>query len=215
MLPDQSDRQDDHHRLQPPAWPPPSLFSGKGLFTTTDAGSASDLHSDWVAVQKDPEGDPSTLFNNNPGRLCYWQARPTQAVVDQAREREIPYIGQAENQDELDRCLDLNTGGLVTKAIVGNAGSWTDIGARRAASQGWNLIQEWYANAHPWEKAPDANHYPHFVNVCFGIYSEGEEGGDGYVEQIPLESYRQVWTGSFSVWKAEAMTDADRAAYNR
>jgi hypothetical protein len=189
-----------------------SVFAGEGLFTTSDASTASNHPCDWVAVQMDPEGDQGVIVNNR-ARLCYWQARPTQAVVNLANERGIPYIGQAENQDELDRALALDV--RVPKALVGNAGSWTIDGRGRAVGGGWDLIQEWYWNAHPWEKGPDANNYSRFVNVCFGIYGEGEPGGEGYVSQIPLADYLAVWHGSYSIWKAEAMTPTDWLLFDR
>jgi hypothetical protein len=192
----------------------PSPFAGKGVFTTSNASSASFLDCDWVALQKDPEGDLTPIILNSPGRICWWQARPTQAVIDQAREHGIPYIGQAENEAELGHLLSLDTSGLFAKAIVGNAGSWGASGRVLADTHGWNLIQEWYANAHPWETAPDAHNYPRLASVCFGIYSEGTPGGLGYVPQVPLSRYLAVWHGSFSVWKAEAMTPADKTAFD-
>lgn len=69
-------------------------------------------------------------------------------------------------------------------------------------------------NAHPWETAPTGHNYPRFVSVCFGIYSEGEPGGQGYVAKIPIDPYLDVWKGSFAPWKAEAMTDHDKMRYN-
>ena len=198
-----------------PAPAPPagqSVFAGKGAFTTSEPAAMNGLDLNWAAVQADPEGSLSGYFG--PARICCWEARATQTAVDQARRVGMPYIGQAENQAELERCLALNTDGLVAKALVGNAGSWTPDGARKAAAQGWDLIQEWYKNAHPWESAPDAHGYPRFVSVCFGIYSEGEPGGQGHVAQIPLSDYLAVWHGSYSVWKAEALTAADRALIN-
>jgi hypothetical protein len=194
-----------------PTRPPVSLFSGKGAFTTGEPAAANGLDLDWLALQADPEGNLDGYTGN--AMVCWWQARATQEVVDRAKKHSIPFIGQAENQAELEKCLALDMGYLL-KALVGNAGSWTPDGARRAAAQGWDLIQEWYLNAHPWEKEPDAHGYPRFVNVCFGIYSEGEPGGDGYVAQIPLSDYLAVWHGSYSVWKAEALTAADRALIN-
>lgn len=210
--PDQRDRQDAYQLAHPVEAQVVSPFAGRGIFTTSDAGSASGHPCDWVAVQMDPEGDQGVI-QNNPARLCYWQARPTQEVVDLANERGVPFIGQAESQAELERCLAMNV--RVPKAIVGNAGSWGWEGRVIAADCGWDLIQEWYWQAHPWETAPDADHYPRFVNVCFGIYSEGEPGGEGYVPQSKsVADYRAVWPGSFSVWKAEAMTSADWVAFD-
>lgn len=198
-----------------PTPPPPtsSVFAGKGLFTTSEPAFANGLNADWVAFQADPEGSISGYAGS--ARRCWWEARPRQVSIDACARAGIPYIGQAENQDELNRCLVQNTSGLVAKALVGNAGSWTTLGAQTAADQGWDLIQEWYMNAHPWEHSPDAHGYPRLVNVCFGIYSEGDPGGQGYVAQIPLQPYLDVWHGSYSIWKAEAMTAADRALFNQ
>ena len=200
----------------PPPQPAPpaqgSVFSGKGAFTTSEPAAMNGLKLDWAALQADPEGNVEGYTGS--AQKCYWQARATQTVVDMARLHGVPYIGQAENQAELDKCLALNTDGLVAKALVGNAGSWTSEGAEKALAQGWDYISEWYMNAHPWEHEPTGHNYPRFVNVCFGIYSEGEPGGQGYVAQIPLSDYLAVWHGSYSVWKAEALTPADRALIN-
>ncbi|HTK76738.1 MAG TPA: hypothetical protein VL371_15830 [Gemmataceae bacterium] len=197
----------------PPPKPPPtdSLFSGKGVFTTSNAGTASGLQSAWVAIQKDPEGDGSPTFNNNPGRLCFWQARPTQAVADEANRKDVPYIGQAEAQPELEACLGLRL--TVPKAIIGNPTAWTQAGFDEAARQGWDLVLEWYWNAMPWQTQPDAHGYPLFRNVCFGTYdASGEHPGTG--RRVSVAEYRAVWHGPFSCWPAETMTDADRIAYN-
>jgi hypothetical protein len=200
--------------LPAPAPPPGSVFAGKGLFTTSDAGSASNHPCDWVAVQMDPEGNQGVI-QNNPARLCYWQARPTQAVVDLANRRGIPYIGQAENDSELDRCLALGPSIHVPKALVGNPSSWSDSSYQQALVQGWDLILEWYWNAQPNYTAPNADNYPRFVNVCFGIYSEGDPGSEGYVPQSKtVADYQKVWPGPYSCWKAEAMTDADWVEFN-
>jgi len=186
----------------PPQPPGSSVFAGKGLFTTSDPSTAVGKGATWRACQMDPEGMHSA-------GAYYWMARPTQAVADQANELKVPFIAQAENKTELGVALGLNL--TVPKALVGNAGSWGDDGRKLAAAGGWDLIQEWYWNAHPWEvNGPDAASYPRFVNCVFGIYSEGEPGGDGYVPQSKsLADYRAVWHGSFSCWKAEAMTAAD------
>lgn len=186
-----------------------SPFTGKGLFTTSDAGSASGHPCDWVAVQMDPEGDPAPTFINNPAQLCYWQARPTADIVYRANQRGIPYIAQAENPTEMHRALEVGPLLSVPKALVGKPDGWTHEQFGEAVDQGWRLIAEWYFNAQPSMTAPDAGHYPYFDNVCFGIYGEGELGGEGYVEQIPLSDYLAVWGGSYSIWKAEAMTEAD------
>jgi hypothetical protein len=201
----------------PPPQPTPpagqSVFAGKGAFTTSEPAAMNGLNLDWAALQADPEGSLSGYTGK--ARKCLWEARATQTVVDVCKKEVYPYIGQAENQAELDKCLALDTDGMVAKALVGNAGSWTPNGARKAAAQGWDLIQEWYKNAHPWEASPDAHGYPRFVNVCFGIYSEGDPGGQGYVpNNVRLSEYLSVWHGSYSVWRAEAMTEADRALIN-
>jgi len=204
-----------HPAPTPPPQPAPpqgSVFSGKGAFTTSEPAALNGLNLDWVALQADPEGSLSGYTGS--AKTCWWQARADHATVDLAKAHGIPYIGQAENQAELDKCLALNTDGLVAKALVGNAGSWTSEGAEKALAQGWDYISEWYMNAHPWEHEPTGHNYPRFVNVCFGIYSEGEPGGQGYVAQIPLSDYLAVWHGSYSVWKAEALTPADRALIN-
>ncbi len=186
-----------------------SPFAGKGLFCTSEPGVVEGHPCDWVALQADPEGN--LVPPKTSARIMWWQARADQGCADACNLSSRPYIGQAENQAELDKCLALHL--TVPKALVGNAGSWTAVGREEAAQDGWDLIQEWYKNAHPWEASPDAANYKRFVNVCYGIYSEGEPGGQGYVQQIPLSDYRAVWHGSFSVWKAEAMTPADWAVF--
>jgi hypothetical protein len=197
----------------PPPPPPPlgSVFAGKGVFTTSEVASAAGLNAAWTAIQKDQEGDHSETV---PGRLVFWMARPTLAVALEANKRGIPFIGQAENLTELAACFALGPTLTVPKALVGNPRAWGTEGQKVALSQGWDAISEWYWNAHPWE-SPDGGNYPRFVNVCFGIYSEGVPGGDGYVPQSKtVADYRAVWHGSFSVWKAEAMGVVDRQAFN-
>lgn len=194
--------------IAPPPPPPPgsSVFAGKGVFTTSEPGSGLGHGADWVASQMDPEGDG---FLGN----VMWMARPTQAMANLANTMGVPFIAQAENQPELDLALSLHL--TVPKALVGNPHAWTKTGFDAAAAAGWDLILEWYKNAHPWEAQPDAANYPRFVNVCCGIYGEGDPGGQGYVKQIPLSDYRAVWHGSFSVWKAEAMTPADWQTFSQ
>ena len=195
------------NKNQAPPTPPPapkSPFAGKGVFTTSEPASGLNHGADWVASQMDPEGGP--LAGN-----MMWMARPTQEMATRANALGVPFIAQAENQPELDIALSLHLS--VPKALIGNPHAWTKSGFDAAAAGGWDLILEWYKNAHPWETAPDAANYPRFVNVCFGIYGEGEPGGQGYVPQIPLSEYRAVWHGSFSVWKAESMTPADWASF--
>ncbi len=197
-----------------PPTPPASIFSGKGLFTTGNASSASGHPCAWVAIQMDPEGDHNPP--QNPAQLCYWQARPTQQIVDQANAKRIPYIGQAESQPELERIIGTRYKGggtqplevTVPKAIVGNPTSWDEEGFDEAARQGYRLILEWYWNAMPWQTQPDARGYPHFVNVCFGIYDAASEH-PGQGRQLPLSAYTAVWHGSYSVWTAEYMTPGD------
>jgi len=194
------------HTTNPPPPPPPppppsgSVFAGRGLFTTTDPSSAVNKGATWRACQMDPEG-------MHGAGAYYWMARPTQEMADQANQLGIPFIAQAEAQTELDVALGLHL--TVPKALIGNPNSWSQVGFNEAAAQGWDLILEWYWNAQPGYTAPNARGYPRFVNVCFGIYSEGTPGQPGYVPQIPLADYRAVWHGSFSCWKAEAMTAAD------
>lgn len=198
----------------PPVVPPAaSVFSGKGAFTTSEPGAVSGHPCDWVALQADPEGNITPPATS--ARICWWQARPTRAVAEAANDRGIPYIGQAENEAELTACLALSIAWKTPHALVGNMRSlMTGPNWQRAVDQGWDGIAEWYWNAHPWETGPDGGNYPRFVNVCFGIYSEGEPGGDGYVPQSKtVADYRAVWHGSFSVWKAESMTGADWTAF--
>lgn len=194
-----------------PQPPPGSVFCGKGAFATTDPAACRNRGCDWVAYQMDPEGTPTAAWD--PGsRACYWMARPSQEVADKAARLGVPFIAQAESQRELDRALALDV--QRPKALIGNPHAWTDpVSVRHAAAEGWELILEWYMNAQPWQTEPDAANYPLFVNVCYGIYSEGEPGQAGHVAQIPLADYARVWHGSFSVWKAEAMTEADWALY--
>lgn len=210
----------------PPKPPPPissSVFVGKGAFSTSDPSTLSGLDCDWFALQMDPEGNESPLVTNNPGRLCYWQARPSDPIVRAANEKGVPFIAQAEKMSEIEVAIGTryrggDSAGLalsVPKALVGNPGSWTKAAFDEAVRQRWELILEWYWNAQPSYAIPDAAQYPYLRNVCFGIYSEGVEGGDGYVPQSKsVADYRAVWAGSFSVWKSEAMTAADRAAFN-
>ncbi len=196
----------------PPAPSPHNFFAGKGIFTTSEPAAASHP-CDWYAVQADPEGNAGVANTN--GRRCFWMARPTLEMVTHANRNSIPFIAQAENLDELRVALALGPSITVPKALVGNPTSWTDPKAwADAVSQGWELILEWYWNAQPGYTQPDAANYPYFTNVCFGIYSEGEPGGDGYVPQSKsVADYRAVWHGSFSVWKGEAMTPADWVAF--
>jgi hypothetical protein len=203
-------------KLKPPAQSVPpqqaSPFAGKGLFTTSDAGSASGHPCNWVAVQQDPEGDRTPNITGNPARIMYWQARATQEVADRANERGIPYIGQAESQPELAAVLGLHL--EVPRALVGNPTSWSPSSFAAAAERGFDLILEWYWNAMPWQGSPDARNYPRFVNVCFGIYdASSEHPGQG--RRVPLADYRAVWQGSFSCWPAEGMTAADWAVFDR
>ncbi len=202
----------------PPVVPPPTpfphnffAFAGKGIFTTSEPGAASHP-CDWYAVQADPEGNVEHAATT--GRRCFWMARPTSAIVTVANHENFPFIAQAENQTELNVALALGPSITVPKALVGNPTSWTPAGFNAAVQQGWELILEWYWNAQPGYTSPDAANYPFFTNVCFGIYSEGTPGGDGYVPQSKsVADYRAVWHGSFSVWKAEAMTAADWVAF--
>lgn len=195
----------------PPAYASP--FSGRGVFTTSEPQVVNGHACDWQAAQADPEGNLSWAFIG-PRQKMMWMARPDGDGVTRANMAHMPFIGQAESQKELDVCLALGPHIQVPKALVGNAGAWTDEGRAKALAQGWDLIQEWYWNAHPWEQSPDAHNYPRFVNVCFGIYSEGEPGGQGYVPQSKsVADYRAVWRGSFSVWRGEAMTEQDWQAF--
>jgi len=185
--------------------PAVSPFAGKGLFTTSDADSASGHPCDWIALQMDPEGDESPLIANNPARLMYWQARPTADIVGVANAKGIPYIAQAESMPELEVALSCHL--TVPKALVGNPSAWTPAGFAEAERQGWDLILEWYWNAQPTYTQPNAGGYQRFVNVCFGIYDASHEQANG--TRVPLREYRNVWHGSFSCWCAEAMTDDD------
>lgn len=215
--PDQQDRQREARRRRrvaahpapaPEPIQPQSPFAGKGLFTTNDARAASNHPCDWVALQKDPEGDPAPVILKNAATIMWWQARPTLAVVDEANQRGVPYIAQAESLAELEVALQVGASGWhVPHALVGNPGTWTDNGFARALVQEWDLILEWYWNDQPNYDRPDAAHYPRFVNVCFGIYDSGDR-------RVPLAAYRQVWQGSFSVWKAEAMNETDWAVFD-
>lgn len=198
-----------------PAPPPvsPSVFAGKGLFTTSDAGSASNHPCDWIALQMDPEGDEAPIINNNPARIMYWQARPTEDIIEAANRKGVPYIAQAENMDELKVALNLRLS--VPKALVANPSSWTKDAAEEVAAQGWDLILEWYWNAQPSYTAPNAKWpFIRLASVCFGIYSEGDPGTDSYVAQIPLSDYLAVWHGPFSIWKAEAMAERDWSLFD-
>jgi hypothetical protein len=189
---------------------PLSMFSAPGVFCTSDTSTAHGYLADWVAVQVDPEGDPNV--GNLPGIECWWMARPTEERLDVARHRLIPFIGQAENEAELQVCLDLGRGGLnIPHALVGNPGAWSPEGAKEAAEQGWDLILEWYWNNTPSYTSPNADNYPLFRNVCFGTFpSETVPGRRVYVDE-----YRAVWAGPYSIWDTENATGRDRAAYNK
>ena len=196
--------------VPPPPPPPPSqsVFAGKGLFSTTEPQTMANRGADWVAVQADPEGNP---HYTGIERKCVWMARPTQAQADACNLAGTPFIAQAENASEMDVALGLHL--TVPKALVGNPSSWSSAQFNKATADGWDLILEWYWNAQPYYTQPDAHNYPRFVNVAFGIYSEGVPGTPSYVPYKPLSEYRAVWHGSFSCWKAEAMTAADWAVF--
>jgi hypothetical protein len=199
-----------HDPTPPPAQVVPRVFAGKGVFTTSNASSANGLQADWVALQMDPEGDEAPVIHNNPGRIMYWQARPTHTIVAAANAKSIPYIAQAESQAELDVALQLDL--KVPKALVGNPSSWTAAGMAEAERQGWALILEWYWQEQPSYSSPDAGGYRQLESVCFGVYPA--ESGPQKGRRVSVAEYRAVWKGSFSCWPAEAMTPADRAAFN-
>jgi hypothetical protein len=208
----------------PPSQPPPappSVFAGKGLFTTHDADCVSGHPCDWVALQMDPEGDDNPQITNNPARIMYWQARPTTDMVGNANRLGIPYIAQAESMPELEVAIGTQYRGgnqaplplMVPKGLVGNPAAWTTPGASaEAARQGWDLILEWYWNAQPNYRSPNAGGYPRFVNVCFGTYDAASEQPDG--RRVSVASYRAVWQGSFSCWPAEALEPGDWAVFD-
>lgn len=189
--------------------PVPSVFSGRGAFTTTSAESAAGLHAEWTAVQVDPEGNDGPV----PGRKMWWQARPTAEKMEEANAAGIPYIGQSENLAQLKVCLELfdHVPLHVPHALVGKVDhEWPSDLRAKAVAQGWDLILEWYWNNQPNYDAPNADDYPLFRNVCFGTFpSETVPGRRVYVDE-----YRAVWHGPFSVWDTESMETRDRTGYN-
>jgi hypothetical protein len=164
-----------------------------------------------VAVQADPEGGATAsalLALRAAGfKLFAWEARPTrgrEAVVAFGADG---YIGQAESEDQALACLALPPMDC-PKAVIGNPLAWTKPTFDRLAAEGWDLILEWYWNAHPWESAPNAGGYPRFANVCFGLYdASGEHPGVG--RRVGLDAYLAVWRGSWSGYLAETMTVED------
>lgn len=188
---------------------PPSIFTGKGIFTTSNTDTAVGYDAEWTAIQMDPEGDHggTTL----PGTICWWMARPTEDVLNVARHRLIPVIFQAESEPELQTALDLGRGGLnIPHALIGNPGAWKPESKDEAVRQGWDLILEWYWNNIPSYTAPNAEHYPLFRNVCFGTFASETVPG----RRVSVTQYREVWKGPFSIWDTEGATGLDRVAYN-
>lgn len=189
---------------------PASLFSGQGVFTTSDSTTALGYKCDWLAIQMDPEGDHD-VEAGMAGEICWWMARPTENVLAIARHRLVPFIGQAENEAELQVCLALGRGGLnIPHALIGNPGAWSPEGAQEAVEQGWDLILEWYWTNTPSYTSPDADQYPLFRNVCFGTFPSETVPG----RRVSVEEYRSVWKGPFSIWDTESATGLDRIAYN-
>lgn len=188
---------------------PPSMFSGNGVFCTTNTDSAQGYNAAWTAIQVDAEGDPTV--GDVPGTLCWWMARPTEERLSVARHRLIPFIGQAESQAQLEVCLALGRGGLnIPHALIGDPGTWTAEGKAEAVEQCWDLILEWYWVNTPSYTSPNADNYPLFRNVCFGTFqSETVPGRRVYVDE-----YRAVWHGPYSIWDTEGATGRDRVAFN-
>lgn len=173
-----------------------------------------------MAVQLDAEsGANATVcaqLRNAGLRVHGWQARPNGVGVATARGWGCEgYIGQAESEAEALACLALeedDQGNYVKplscpKAVVGNPSAWSSKTFDKLASRGWQLLLEWYWNAHPWESGPNAANYPWFVSVVFGCYDASGEQSTG--RRVALASYRSVWKGDWCVYLAETMTEDD------
>jgi hypothetical protein len=188
--------------------PAPSRFGGVGLFTAWDPGVILRKRPkcDWVAVTTD-------LFNGEPGcsptmaaqlrvagyRLHAWESRMEHGVGAAYTLSAEGYIGQAESQQELDKCLGLATITGRPKALVGNPTAWTDDGLKKAKAAGWELILECYTNEQPWLQ-PDSKGYP-VSSFCYGLYPVSGH----YVE---LADYRAALpASSWSGYVAEEFTE--------
>lgn len=208
------------------ASPPRSAFSGIGVFTAWEPTAANGLKCDWIAVQLDEESGANldTVKALKGTHVVHgWEARPSEAGVWLANEWGCAgYIGQAETQEQIDACLALDTSKFEHTALVGNPSAWTRDAFNRAALQGWELLLEWYWNAQPSYKAPNASFYPHFTSVVFGSYNAAKERlgkelseatrGEIAAEEakgpfyVPLSAYRAVWQGNYAVYLGETLS---------
>ena len=189
--------------------PPSSIWSGRGLFTTTSPASAAGLHADWTAIQVDPEGADGPV----PGRKVWWQSRPTAARMIEANKAGIPYIAEVESLAAFKTILALFRDNPITvpHAFIGLVErTWPADLRTEAVAQGWELILEWYWNNNPSYTAPNADGYPLFRNVCFGTFNSETVPG----RRVSVPEYRAVWHGPFSCWDNEGMDTVDRAGYN-
>jgi hypothetical protein len=201
---------------KPPVVEPPhpvvSLFSGDGLFCTTDTDSSHGWIADWTAAQIDPEGDSS--IGDVPGRLCYWTARPTLDMYQRSNREGVPLIVQSESEPELLLAIELFrrcplepphalVGKVVKEWLAGKAQTL-------AVAQNWDLVLEWYWTNEPAYVSPNADGYPLFRNVCYGTFaSETVPGRRVYVDEQDA-----IWKGPRSVWDTESATGRDRLAFN-
>lgn len=212
-------------KIKPPVVPPkrvpgsttqpsiaPSMFSGDGVFCTTDTDSSHGWDAQWTAAQIDPEGDAT--IGAVPGKLCYWTARPTAAIYQRSNSEKVPLIVQSENEAEFLLAMKLydETPIQVPHALIGKClKEWANGKAQEiAAGNAFDLILEWYWVNEPSYVSPDADGYVLFRNVCYGTFnSETVPGRRVYVDEQDA-----VWHGPRSVWDTEAATGRDRLAFN-
>lgn len=192
---------------------PASMFSGRGLFTTSDTTTAFGYHADWSAIQMDAEGDHE-VEHGFPGQVCWWFSRPQDGMdkIEEARHKLIPIILEIESLAALERVLAIGRGGMnIPHAVIANnVDTWPAEGKAELAAQGWDLILEWYWNNIPSYVSPNAANYPLFRNVCFGTFNSETVPG----RRVSVAEYRDVWKGPFSIWDTEGATGVDRVAYN-
>jgi len=189
---------------------PPSMFSGRGVFTTSDTTTAFGYNCDWSAIQMDPEGDHE-VEHGFPGRVRWWMARPTEVLAREAAKQGIPFIAQAESNKELLTALALGPDVKdIPHALIGNPQTWDTQARQEAVDQGWDLILEWYWNNTPSYTSPNADNYPLFRNVCFGTFNSETVPG----RRVSVAQYREVWKGSFSIWDTENADGGDRIGFN-
>lgn len=190
-----------------------SMFSGDGVFCTTDTDSSRGWDAQWTAAQIDPEGD--STIGVVPGRLCYWTARPTLAIYQRSNDEKVPLIVQSENEAEFllaMKLYDEARGLREPHALIGKClKDWAGGRAQQiAAGNSFDLILEWYWTNEPSYTSPDADGYVLFRNVCYGTFaSETVPGRRVYVDEQDA-----VWHGPRSVWDTESATGRDMIAFN-